>query len=49
MGAAQALALNDGYRLAFALGALFALGAALLGALLLRPQREAPLPGVEQT
>ena len=49
MGAAQALALNDGYRIAFALGALFALGAALLGALLLRPQREAPLPGVEQT
>jgi len=49
MGAAQALALNAGYRLAFALGALFALGAALLGALLLRPQREAPLPGVEQT
>jgi len=49
MGAAQALALNDGYRLAFALGALFALGAVLLGALLLRPQREAPLPGVEQT
>jgi EmrB/QacA subfamily drug resistance transporter len=48
-GAAHALALNDGYRVAFAVGALFALAAALLGALLLRPQREESLPGLERT
>lgn len=35
-GAAQAAALTGGYQLAFAVGALFALGAAVLGAWLLR-------------
>ena len=48
-GAAHALALNDGYRLAFAGGAVFALGAALLGALLLRPRREKAVPGLQRT
>jgi EmrB/QacA subfamily drug resistance transporter len=36
-GSAQAVALNGGYRLAFAFGALFALAAAGLGAWLMRP------------
>ena len=48
-GAAHALALNDGYRLAFAGGALFALGAALLGALLLRTASGSSLPGLQRT
>ncbi|HEY1329834.1 MAG TPA: hypothetical protein VGI14_23075 [Casimicrobiaceae bacterium] len=49
-GAAQALALNGGYRIAFAVGALFALAAALIGALLLRPQQgDESLPGLERT
>jgi EmrB/QacA subfamily drug resistance transporter len=48
-GVAQALALNSGYRLAFAVGALFALAAALLGVLLLRPQRAPSVPGLGQT
>jgi EmrB/QacA subfamily drug resistance transporter len=47
-GVAQTFALNDGYRLAFAVGALFALAAALLGALLQR-QDDEPLPGLERT
>ena len=38
--AAQALgALNDGYQLAFLVGALMTAAAALLGAVLLRPRR----------
>lgn len=40
-GAAQLLALNSGYRLAFLCGALFALGAAVLGMLVLRPGQHA--------
>jgi EmrB/QacA subfamily drug resistance transporter len=48
-GAAHALALNDGYRLAFAGGAVFALGAALLGALLLRTASGSSLPGLQRT
>jgi EmrB/QacA subfamily drug resistance transporter len=48
-GAAHALALNDGYRLAFAGGAVFALGAALLGALLLRTAGGSSLPGLQRT
>ena len=40
-GAAQAVALNGGYRLAFAVGALFALAAAGLGAWLMRPHMKA--------
>jgi MFS family permease len=48
-GAAHTLAQNDGYGLAFTVGALFALVAALLGALLLRPQREKSLPGLQRT
>jgi MFS family permease len=47
-GVAQTFALNDGYRLAFAVGALFALAAALLGALLQR-QDDEPLPRLERT
>jgi MFS family permease len=48
-GAAHTLAQNDGYGLAFTVGALFALVAALLGALLLRPQREKSLPALQRT
>ena len=40
-GAAQAVALNGGYQLAFAVGALFALAAAGLGAWLMRPHMKA--------
>ena len=40
-GAAQPTALNGGYQLAFAVGALFALAAAGLGAWLMRPHMKA--------
>jgi MFS family permease len=48
-GATQALALNGGYRIAFAVGAVFALAAALLSALLRRPPAHQTVPGLEHT
>jgi EmrB/QacA subfamily drug resistance transporter len=47
-GVVHAIALNDGYRAAFAIGAAFALAAALLGALLLRPPGGESLPTLER-
>ena len=41
-GADSLSALNDGYRIAFAIGAVFAAAAALLSAALLRPGSQAP-------
>ncbi|MGE5128072.1 MAG: MFS transporter [Sphingomonadaceae bacterium] len=48
-GTAHAQALSDGYGLAFAVGALFALAAALLGALVLRPHGEESFPVPERS
>jgi MFS family permease len=48
-GVANTIALNEGYRVAFAVGAVFALAAALLGALLLRAPGGESLPGLERT
>jgi EmrB/QacA subfamily drug resistance transporter len=46
-GGTQLAALNGGYHLAFLVGAVFALGAAVIGGLLLRPQEQAAHEGAE--
>jgi MFS family permease len=46
-GETQLAALNGGYHLAFLVGAVFALGAAVIGGLLLRPQEQAAHEGAE--
>src|SRR5262249_44598858 len=43
-GAGAGVALNGGYHVAFALGAVFAAGAAVLSAVLLRAREQAPVP-----
>lgn len=48
-GASSQVALNGGYHAAFLVGALFAAGAALLSAVLLRAGRHAPAPANEQS